>query len=99
MHAESVALAHSAAVAGAVPGHQTLHFPPEIHLGLSEALGRAAEGLNDEAQSQEYIARVLTPVGQVLSAVAAAHIDHAHAAKDTMAHSRRTGMGGLGALE
>ena len=85
MDAESVALAHSAAVAGAVPGQQTLHFPPEIHLGLSEALGRAAEGLNDEAQSREYIARVLAPVGQVLEQVAAAPGDMKHPAGEQRA--------------
>ena len=85
MDAESVALAHSAAVAGAVPGQQTLHFPPEIHLGLSEALGRAAEGLNDEAQSREYIARVLAPVGQCLEQVAAAPGDMKHPAGEQRA--------------
>ena len=45
-------------------------FPPEIHRGVMEALGRAAEGLNDEGQCREYIARVLTPLGGVLHAVA-----------------------------
>lgn len=92
MDAESVALAHSgvaltnASNALNAGNHQpVLHFPPEIHLGLSEALGRAAEGLNDEAQSREYVARVLTPVGQVLNAVAAAPGDMKHPAGESRA--------------
>ena len=85
MDAESHALSSSAGVPGAVPGVVALHFPPEIHLGLSEALGRAAEGLNDETQSQEYIARVLTPVGQVLAAVAQAPNDMKHPAGESRA--------------
>jgi hypothetical protein len=74
VEAEAAALAQAAdpggasgSGAGAASG---VAFPPEIHRGLSEALGRAAEGLNDEAQCREYIARVLTPVGRVLHAVA-----------------------------
>ena len=85
MDAESHALSSSAGVPGAVSGVVALHFPPEIHLGLSEALGRAAEGLNDETQSQEYIARVLTPVGQVLAAVAQAPNDMKHPAGESRA--------------
>ena len=38
--------------------------------GSERSFGRAAEGLNDEAQCAEYIARVLSPVGRVLQTVA-----------------------------
>ena len=45
-------------------------FPPEIHRGVCVVLGRAAEGLNDEAQCREYIGRILSPLGTALQTVA-----------------------------
>jgi|AntAceMinimDraft_5_1070358.scaffolds.fasta_scaffold14843_1 hypothetical protein len=73
VEAEAAALAQAedpgGAAAAAAAGSRSsgIAFPPEIHRGLSEALGRAAEGLNDEAQCREYVAAVMAPAGRVLA--------------------------------
>ena len=72
---EAAALAHSADPGGAAAsaasgGSGGIAFPPEIHRATCEAIGRAAEGVKDEAQCREYVARALAPAGAVLGAVA-----------------------------
>ena len=75
-HAADPGGAAAAAAAGSVAGG--VAFPPEIHRATCEAIGRAAEGVKDEAQCREYVSRALAPAGAALRAVAndAASMSH-----------------------
>ena len=88
-HAADPGGAAAAAAAGSVAGG--VAFPPEIHRATCEAIGRAAEGVKDEAQCREYVSRALAPAGAALRAVAndAASMSHPGARRAPSRRSRR----------
>jgi len=57
------------AAAGAQRERGVVAFPPEVHRGLSESIGRLASVIDDKAACEAYITRLIAPAGEVLALV------------------------------
>ena len=57
------------ACAGAHRERGVVAFPPEVHRGLSECVGRVAASVIDPAQCEAYVNALITPPGEVIAAV------------------------------
>lgn len=57
------------ACAGAHRERGIVAFPPEVHRGLSECVGRVAASIPDPAECEAYVTSLISPPGEVLAAV------------------------------